>query len=99
MKIQVDNVDVFELNQTKKKVLKNDIHDDEFDSDMKRRVRYIIEHKYEQCFNRLKSEWEPKLSAAGYTMIPTDKDAFAELVFQQPGYKNRKQRDLESAQI
>lgn len=99
MKIQVNFEDVLELNETKKKVLKNDINEDVFDNDMKRRARYIIEHKYEQCFKRLKSEWEPKLIESGITMIPTDPDAFAELVFQQPGYKSRKQKDLEALQI
>lgn len=50
-------------------------------------------HKYEQCFDRLKKEWEPKLKAAGVAMIPTDNDAFAQLVFSQSGYKNRKVRE------
>ena len=96
MKLKVDNEEVFELSPTMKKVIKNDISDDIFDEDMKRRVRYIIEHKYEQCFKRLKEEWEPKLAAKGVSMLPTDRDAFAELVFTQPEYKSRKQKDLET---
>jgi hypothetical protein len=46
----------------------------------------------------LKKEWEPKLAANGVTMLPTDKEAFAQLVFAQPNYKSRKQRDIESEQ-
>lgn len=96
MKIKVDDVEVFELNETKKNVLKNDIHEDVFDEDMKRRVKYIVEHKYEQCFKRLKNEWEPKLRDLGVESVPLDDDAFAEVVFAQPTYKNRKVRDIEA---
>lgn len=96
MKIKIDSEEVFELNETKKKVIKNDIHADEFDSDMKRRVRYIVEHKYERCFERLKNEWMPKFAAKGVQSVPLDQDAFAELVFAQPEYKDRKSRELES---
>lgn len=96
MKINVDNEDVFELTETQKKVIKNDIDEDVFDADMKRRVRYIIEHKYERCFERLKKEWEPKLAAKGIESLPTNRDAFAELVLSQPEYKSRKQKKLEA---
>ena len=93
MKISVDNQELFTLSETQKKVIKNDIHEDEFDADMKRRLEYILMHKYERCFERLKKEWEPKLKAKGVTMIPTDNDAFAQLVFSQQEYKGRKQRE------
>ncbi len=95
MKIQVDGEQVFELNETKKKVICNEIPADVFESDMKRRVRYIIEHKYERCFKRLKEEWEPILKTLGIESIPLDNDKFAELVFKQPDYKDRKAQDKE----
>ena len=96
MKIKVDGRDVLELNETQKKVIKNDIHEDEFQKDMERRVAYILQHKYERCFDRLKKEWEPKLRIR-VASVPTDPDAFAELIFSQPEYRSRKQRELESA--
>lgn len=99
MKIKVDNVEIFEFNETKKKVIKNDIHSDIFDEDMKRRIRYILEHKYERCFERLKNEWIPKLAAKNIQSIPTDPDAFAELVFTQPDYKDRKVREIEAKEV
>lgn len=95
MKLKVDNEEVFELTETQKLVIKNDVHDDIFDEDMKRRVRWVIEHKYDQCFDRLKKEWESKLAAKGIESLPTNKDSFAQLVFAQPEYKNRKVRDIE----
>ncbi len=84
---------LFQLNETQCKVICNDIHEDVFDVDMKRRLEYILMHKYEQCFDRLKKEWEPKLAAAGAKSIPTDKDEFAQMVFAHPEYKSRKVRD------
>lgn len=95
MKIQIDNKCICELNDTKKKVLQNDIFTEEFESDIERRLEYIIMHKYEQSFKRLKDEWEPKLRAAGVKSFPADADEFAELVFAQPGYKSRSEREKE----
>jgi len=99
MKIIVDGQDLFELSETQKKVIKNDIKEEIFDADMKRRIKWVLEHKYERCFERLKKEWEPKLAASGVKSIPTNKDAFAELVFSQPEYKNRSARDKEAEKI
>lgn len=95
MKVQVDGEDVFELNETKCKVICNDILEEEFVEDMKRRAKYIWEHKYERCFERLKKEWEPKLKDNGVEAIPLNADAFAELVFAQPNYKSRSAREKE----
>ena len=93
MKISVDDKDLFTLSETQKRVIKNDIHEDEFEDDMKRRLQYILMHKYDRCFERLKKEWEPKLAASGARSIPTDKDEFAQLVFAHPEYKDRKNRE------
>jgi hypothetical protein len=93
MKISVDDIELYTLTNTQKSVVKNDINTDEFDADMKRRLNWVLTHKYEQCFERMKKQWEPVL-AQRYAQIPTDKDAFAALVLSQPDYKDRKARDL-----
>jgi len=95
MKISVNNKELFALSDIQKNVIKNDICSTVFDADMERRIQYSLMHKYEQCFKRLKEEWEPKLAANGVKSIPTDPDAFAELVFAQPNYKDRTARDAE----
>ena len=95
MKISVDDIPLFTLSETQKKVIQNDIVSSEFEEDMKRRLHYILNHKYERCFERLKKEWEPKLRERGVEMIPTNPDALAQLIFSQPDYKNRSQRDFE----
>lgn len=95
MKISVDDKELFRLSEIQKKVIKNDIHEDEFEEDMKRRLNYVLTHKYEQCFKRLKEEWELKLQSR-MSSVPTDNDAYAEIVFSQPDYKSRKQKEIEN---
>lgn len=97
MKIKLNEIDVLELTETQKKVICHDIHEDIFEDECKRRLEWVLKHKYEQCFKRLKEEWEPKLKTSGISMIPTDEEAFAELVFSQSEYKNRKQREQDEA--
>jgi len=96
MKISVNDTELFTLTETQKKVIKNEISDDIFENDMKRRLQWVLTHKYERCFARLKAEWDKKLPALGVESIPTDPDAYAQLVFGRPEYKARKARDLES---
>ena len=97
MKISGEDIELFTLSDVQKNVLKDNINADIFDADMKRRLQWVLTHKYEQCFKALKKEWEPKLEALGVESIPLDNDAFAELVFARPEYKDRKVRDLEEA--
>lgn len=93
MKISVDDKELFSLSEIQEKVIQNDIHADAYDADMKRRLQYILMHKYEECFKRLKNEWEPKLKEAGVQSIPLDEVAFSQLVFARPEYKDRKGRE------
>lgn len=92
MKISVNDQEILTLTETQKDVIRHDIPTELFDEDMKRRMRYILVHKYEQCFKRLKKEWDEKLRQNGVAMIPTDPEAYAQLVFSQPNYQNRSQR-------
>jgi hypothetical protein len=96
MKISVNDIVLFELTETQENVMKNVISADIFEEDMKRRLQWVLTHAYEEWFKILKAEWDPKLPALGVTSIPTDPDAYAQLVFAQPCYKCRKTRDLEA---
>jgi hypothetical protein len=97
MKISVNDQELFTLSETQKTVIKNDIPEDIFDEDMKRRLQWVLTHKYEQCFKRLKDEWDQKLASNGVKSVPTDPDEYAQLVFSQPNYKDRKARELKAA--
>ena len=93
MEILVGQECVCTLNETQKKVIMNDIHEDEFDADMKRRLKWVLMHLFEKCFEDFKKEWEQKLKENGVKAIPLDDEEFANLVFSQPNYKNRSERD------
>lgn len=97
MKISVNDTELYTLSETQKNVIKDEISIDIFEEDMKRRLQWILTHKYEQCFKNLKAEWDQKLIANGVQSVPIDPDAYAQLVFSQPNYKDRKARDLEVA--
>lgn len=96
MKISVDDKELFTLTEIQEKVIQNDIPSEIFEEDMCRRLQYILTHKYEQCFKRLKQEWDVKLAAKGVEMLPTNEKAYAELVFSQPEYKNRSAREADA---
>lgn len=93
MKITINDKYVIELSELQEKVIKTYVFDEEFIGDMIRRVDEAINGKYINCFKRLKDEWDPKLEVAGVSMIPTNKDEYAKLVFSQTDYKSRTQRD------
>lgn len=97
MKITVDNVDLFELNPIQKQVIQDNIPTHIFDEDMKRRLKWVLMHKYEECYKELRKQWHDVLVSRGVSMMPTDPDAFAQLVFSQPDYKSRSVREEESA--
>ena len=93
MKISVNDQELFTLTDTQKKVLAHDIPLDNLESDLKRRINWVLMHKYENVYRALKEEWDPLLKANGVVSIPLDEDQYAELVFSQPNYKDRVARD------
>ena len=93
MKISVNDTELFTLSNIQKQVIENDIPSKLLQEDLERRLQWVLIHKYERCFDRLKKEWDSKLEANGETSIPLDKDAYATLVFDQPNYKDRSARD------
>lgn len=95
MKVSINDVELFTLSETQKLVIANDIDANILMDDLSRRIQYIITHKYEQCFKRLKEEWDSKLAAKGVEMIPTNPDSYAQLVFSQPDYKSKSVRVVE----
>lgn len=81
----------------KKSVIKNEINEDEFDADMQRRLQWVLNHKFEQCYERMKNEWVQKLMDDPEVVnIPADPEQFVALVMARPDYKSRKQRDAEA---
>lgn len=96
MKISVDGIEILALAETQKKVIKDYVKSEIFEEDMKRRIRWVINEIYNESFKRLKSRWDSKLESNGIKSLPISKDAYAELVFSQPNYKDRTARDAET---
>lgn len=92
MKISINDTELFSITEIQKKVLSNDIHRDTLEDDLKRRLQWVLMHKYQTCFDNLKQEWDKKLASNGIKSVPTDADEYAQLVFNQPNYKDRKDR-------
>lgn len=96
MKISVNDVELFTLSDIQKKVISYEIQNEILDDDLKRRIQWILMHKYDEVFKSFRNEWEPKLIAEGAKSLPTDKEEFASLVFAHPDYKDRSARELEA---
>lgn len=95
MKISVNDREIFTLTDIQKRVIQNDIPSEIFEEDMQRRLQWIlVDEKYAKCMQRLRKEWEPKLKADGFKMLPTDDDAFAQMVFDHSDYKDRSARGV-----
>jgi len=92
MKIKLDEKVILDISDTMLKVLADDIND-EIVSDIERRLVWVITSKYVGCINRLQAEWDSKLASRNIEMIPTNKEKYAQLVFSQPDYKSRSERD------
>lgn len=96
--VKVDGKECFEVSLTTKKLLKMEAAKNCHCYDwMKEKLKWIITHKYEYCMENLRREWEPRLINEGVKEFPVDDDAFAELVFKHPEYKNRSVRDSQSS--
>jgi len=98
MKVLVDDQELFTITETQKKVIKNDINLNIFDSDMKRRLEFIVMNRYKQGLARLKSDWESVLRER-LDYMPLDAEVFVELVKSQQDYKDKYDRDNTSEQI
>lgn len=94
MKISINDVEFLTLSENQKAVIEfNVLSTQEWVENL---LREYIANKFNACFKRLKEEWDTKLAERGIEMIPASPEAYAELVFSQPDYKNRSQRDSET---
>lgn len=96
MKVKIDDEVIFEIDNRMIKLFAHETLDPI--QEIKRRLRWVIEHKCDQCFERLINEWTKstdgpsKLEKCGVTYIPTNKQQLCDLIFSCRDYKNRSQR-------
>ena len=92
MKIKLDDEILFEIDDRMMQLIAHDLMDPKVE--IKRRLRYAIEHKCDQIYERLEKEWLPKLREdPKIDSIPKSKTALCDLIFSRQDYKNRVQRE------
>lgn len=96
MKFLVDNEVVFELSDQQLKVLESAISSDVLREDLKRRVKWVIEHKLENVSKELIESWKPKLESEN-TSLPVSKESLLEMVLTNPEYKDAKTKTEDEA--
>jgi len=94
MKVFCDEEEILNLQDWQRKVLEYMLPSKTLDEDIKRRLKYVINHKIDQCFDRLEKEWTPKLrDDPQVTSVPADKKEFVKFVTSRTDYMNRDQRE------
>ena len=95
MDVKLDDEILFSIDDIMLKLLAHDL-DDPIE-EIKRRLKYIIEHKCDMCFQRLNDEYLPKLeNDPDIHSIPKSKRDRVNLICQLPYYKNKQQRNNQS---
>lgn len=95
MQVKLDDEVLFEIDERMVNLIAHDIIDPI--PDIKRRLRWVIEHKCDQCYVRMKDQWMEKLMAdPKVDSIPANKQKFVDMILSHPEYKNRAQREKES---
>jgi hypothetical protein len=93
MKILIDDKVVLELSDTQINVFRDEIPDGQLQDELEFRIRHALMDKYAGIYKRMETFWIPQLKEAGVTSIPLDEEKFAQLVFSQPKYTTRSQRE------
>ncbi len=98
MLVKLDNEVLFEIDDRMIKLLAHDLVNPI--EEIKRRLKWVIEHKCDQCFLRMSQEWttpdekgESKLSKSGIDAVPTSRRGLVDLIVSHPHYKNRSARE------
>ena len=98
MQVTVDGVDLYELSATDMEILEYVLPSSTLDADCKRRLEWVLKHKIEQCYKRLRREWMPILQQdPSVESVPLEDEAFFNMVKVRPDYKDRESRDAEAA--
>ena len=93
MKFFIDDTLVYEISNTQKKIIKHVVFNETFNETIKNKIEFIVNDLLKFCLKDLKGEWITRLKENKVESIPLDDEKLAELIFSQPGYKNRSERE------
>ena len=85
-------VSLTDLQQT---ILSNDLYNDTDNAGLDKWIQDAVDGKINNCWKRFQREWTTKLmdDPSFNDPIPSNQEAFVNLVTGRPDYKNRKTRD------
>jgi hypothetical protein len=83
------------LTDTQQTILSNDLYNDTDNAGLDEWIQGAVDGKLNNCWKRMRNEWTTKLmDDPSFTdPIPSEQEAFVNLVTARPDYKNRKARD------
>ncbi len=94
MQITVDGEDLFEISDTEMEVLAYVLEISTLDADCKRRLEWVLRHKIEQCYKRLRQDWMKILeNDPNVRSVPIDDEAFFDMVKVRDDYQDREARE------
>lgn len=98
MKVYLDQEEIFEIDSNMIKLLEHEILN--VLPDIKRRLKWVIDQRCDDVYKKLKLEYiEKSMQNPDVESIPADKNRLLDLIFSDPGYKNRSQRESEKLNI
>ena len=92
MATHTKTVSLTDLQQT---ILSNDLYNDTDNAGLDKWIQDAVDGKINKCWTRFQQEWTNKLmDDASFTdAIPSNQEAFVNLVLARADYKNREDRD------
>ena len=83
------------LTDVQQTILSNDLYNDTDNAGIDTWIQNAIDGKVNSCWKRMQREWTTKLmdDPSFNDPIPSNQEAFVNLVTGRPDYKNRKTRD------
>ena len=92
MAAHTKTVSLTDLQQT---ILSNDLYNDTDNAGLDLWIQDAVDGKINNCWKRMRTQWTQKLmDDESFTdPIPSNQEAFVNLVTARPDYKNRKARD------
>ena len=83
------------LTDVQQTILSNDLYNDTDNAGIDAWIQNAIDGKVNSCWKRMQREWTTKLmdDPSFNDPIPSNQEAFVNLVTGRPDYKNRKARD------
>ncbi len=95
LEVKLDEEIILDLSIWQLTLLEDNVLTTDIFWNIKKRLKWIIQHKLDRGLLRLKNQWEARLKER-FEQVPTGDKEFCELVFSQPDYKNKTQRYAES---